>query len=193
MSIGTKSVVQPVKERESQALAILDAELVFVAARWQDHGRRGLELCREIGTMLNRSLGDPTERQPYGGKILAKVAATLETAQSELSRMRWFAYLFESVAAFHETHADLPTWTAFKKALPDLKGRKVPKDTTTSEKSAVAADLADAATFVAGITKRLAKIKDLGEDDLVQPLTNLRKKVKALCERLGLAVTELQN
>lgn len=193
MNDGSQSNLQTVDARESQAQAILNAELRPLAAKWRKHGQKGLELCYEIGDLLKRSLGVPSKRLPYGGKILADVAKTLEAAQSEISRMRWFASLFDSVAAFREKHPELDTWTAFKKALPTLKVQEGQQATLTSKKPTAKAKVARAAKSLAGVNENLSQIENLTEKELENPVASLRKQVTALAERLGLTVTELQS
>jgi len=188
MSIG-ESISQTVKARESQAQAILDAEIGPLAVKWRKYGQKGLELFHESGALLNRSLGDPDKRLSYGGKILLNTANRLGISQSELSRMRWFARLFTSVAEFHQQRPDLNTWTAFKKALPILKVQPAQQETHTSKKPTASAKLAAVAKSVAGINKKLSQIENLADDDLLKPLTNLGEQVKTLAERLSMSVT----
>ena len=188
MCIGSQSQMQPVSEEEKEAWAIINPELAALAVEGRQHDQNGFEYYYKIGVLLNRGLGDPAKRLAYGGNILLNAAITLGRHQSDVNRARWLARLFTSVADFLQQRPDLNTWTAFKKALPTLKGREAPKETRTSKKPTAAAKLAGAVKSVSGLTKKLSQISNLGEKKLVKPVTKLREKVKVLCECLGLIV-----
>lgn len=88
---------------------------------WKSHNERSLRVRMETGRLLNARLGSPTERQPRGQRVLRQAADKLHTAQSELSRMRWFAYFSKDGESFWgEEDPDKRTWNSFKKILPGL-------------------------------------------------------------------------
>jgi hypothetical protein len=84
---------------------------------WRPHQKRGLEVRLETGRLLNDRLGLPTGRQPYGQQILKTVAQKLDIAASDLHRMRWFAFSFESVEDFQRKHPEVMTWSKVKDLL----------------------------------------------------------------------------
>jgi len=87
---------------------------------WRHHRERGLEVRRATGERLNARLGLPTERLAHGRQVLKKVAEKLQIAESDLSRMRWFAHLFGSVKTFQEQHPEVISWAKVKELLPSL-------------------------------------------------------------------------
>lgn len=88
---------------------------------WKTHHRRGVDVRHRTGVLLNRHLGPPTERQPYGAAVLRRCSAALGVAESDLSRMRWFAHAFESVADLAARHPDATTWTQVRALLAALR------------------------------------------------------------------------
>jgi len=91
---------------------------------WQGHRRRDLETRHRTGALLNERLGPPTEGQPYGLRALERVGKELRIAQSDLSRMRWFAQLFVDLDRFRQEHPGVNSWTEVRELLPSLKPRK---------------------------------------------------------------------
>ena len=70
-----------------------DAQLIGKLAKlWANYNKRGLQVRQETGSLLNASIGQPTERQGRGRSVLKQAADELHTSPSELNRMRWFAY-----------------------------------------------------------------------------------------------------
>jgi hypothetical protein len=91
-----------------------------LADLWRTFQERGLEVRWEMGTLLNRRLGLPTERLVHGQQVLKRVAEELQIAESDLSRMRWFAFLFTSVADCQAKYPEARSWTKVKELLPNL-------------------------------------------------------------------------
>ena len=87
---------------------------------WRSHQERGLQVRWEMGALLNRHLGPPARRLAHGKQVLKTAAKEMQTAESELSRMRWFASLFESAEDFQAKHPGARSWTKVKKLLPGL-------------------------------------------------------------------------
>jgi len=87
---------------------------------WKSHLKCDLEVRWKTGDLLNRRLGAPTERLAHGQQVLKKVARQLQIAESDLSRMRWFAHLFQSVVDFQEKHPSTGSWTKVKELIPGL-------------------------------------------------------------------------
>jgi len=100
-----------------------------LSERWQLHDKEGLALRHDTGKLLNEYLGPPTARLPRGQEAVVYVTEQLHIAESEVSRMRRFAHLFDSVDALLKKHPEATTWTAVKNLIPRLtpKGDQ-PKD-----------------------------------------------------------------
>ena len=124
---------------------INDDQLVNdIVTLWESENKRSLDVRLETGARLNDRLGSPTERQSRGQGVLRQIAKALDQSYSELSRMRWLAYLM-STKGEESCWAGVPegrrTWTKFKKILPVLKGHKpkTEKKGSASGKKKVAA------------------------------------------------------
>lgn len=87
---------------------------------WASHRRSGLGVRYELGSLLNGRLGPPTARQAHGCRTLKRAAEELEIAESELSRMRWFAHLFRSLSDLEQQEPRILSWTRLKQCLPGL-------------------------------------------------------------------------
>lgn len=81
----------------------------------------------EIGALLNKRLGLPTARLPRGEETLNKAADAIGISATELNRMRWMAYLFDSIEQLKEAYPDCSNWTKFKEELPGMKQSKLGK------------------------------------------------------------------
>jgi len=102
-------------------LARKDSQLLSqLTELWKDYSKRGLRVRWKTGELLNRHLGLPTKRLPHGRRVLKMAAKQLQTSESALSRMRWFAHLFESLLDFQEKHPAEDSWTKVKELLPPL-------------------------------------------------------------------------
>lgn len=100
-----------------------DAQFVGELAKiWVTHNKRSLEARSEIGKRLNDRLGPPTERQPRGRSLLKKAALRLQISESELNRMRWFAYFSnkDEESFWGDIASKDRSWTQFKAILPRL-------------------------------------------------------------------------
>jgi hypothetical protein len=114
-----------------------------LADLWRTHQKRGLEVRWETGTLLNCRLGLPTERQTHGQQVLKRVAEGLQIAESDLYRMRWFAFLFRSVEDCQAKYPEARSWTKVKELLPNLmaarkgSGEKLLRNEAEKEDAAV--------------------------------------------------------
>jgi hypothetical protein len=95
-----------------------------LAQLWQGHHLRDLETRHRTGLLLNKRLGPPIKAQLYGPGVLKRAAEECRTAQSELSRMRWFAHLFDTLDRFQKEYPGVKSWTEVKELLPGLKPHK---------------------------------------------------------------------
>jgi hypothetical protein len=114
----TTSQASTAADRGAHLDEFLLAELTQL---WQAHHRRGLEVRHQTGVLLNNHFGQPTERQAYGEATLKHCSASLGVAESDLSRMRWFAHHFESVEDLSNKHPTVTTWTKVKELLASLR------------------------------------------------------------------------
>jgi len=92
-----------------------------LAKLWHAHERQSLATYHKTGILLNEHLGPPTERQGRGKRVLQKTGERLRVSESELSRMRWLAHLFNDPADIRHGDRKIESWTQFKEALPTLK------------------------------------------------------------------------
>jgi len=95
-------------------------QLDDLTEQWKNARDTDLEIRHRTGALLNERFGNPAKRLPRGREILAGVADQLQVAQSELSRMRRFAFHFKSTQDLKQTHPDATNWTAVKGLLPTL-------------------------------------------------------------------------
>jgi hypothetical protein len=114
---GSSGIQNPISDSE------YNTQLGRLAERWRSQREADLELRYETGALLNKRFGDPTTRQNRGAGILKEAAQQLEIDKSDLSRMRAFAFAFESLADFKEKHPEAKSWTAVKKLLPTLQSQ----------------------------------------------------------------------
>jgi hypothetical protein len=98
-----------------------DQLLKTLAPLWKNHHRRDLELRRKTGALLNERLRSPEIRQPHGQKVLKKVEEKLNISESDLNRMRWFAFHFKSVKDLHREYPKVNSWTKVKSLLSKLR------------------------------------------------------------------------
>jgi hypothetical protein len=101
------------------------SNLASLASRWGAQRDTDLELRHETGLLLNKRFGDPGKRRlPRDQEILKKAAGQLGVNESEISRLRNFAYRFESFQDFKSEHSSVNTWSAVKTLLPSLSPRR---------------------------------------------------------------------
>jgi len=136
---------------------------------WQNHHSRGLKLRHLTGTRLNDRFGPPTERQAYGKATSQQLSEKLGVAESDLSRMRWFAHHFGSVQELKEKHPTVTNWTKVKMLIAQLRQPQVPAASAPSnEKKLVAArpvaPVIDAVRAVQAQAVKVGKLTPNGED-----------------------------
>jgi len=115
--------------------------LGHLSEKWRRATEHDLEIRHETGALFNQRFKDPTQRQKRGDEVLKKAAEQLQIAQSDISRMRWFAFSFPSIQDMKATHSGVTTWSAVKKLLPTLKAKakakEQPRAATPSQKKAL--------------------------------------------------------
>jgi len=89
-----------------------------LAALWQSRNQLDLEVRWIMGKRLNDRLGGPDQRQAHGEQTIKKLSKEVDIRESDISRMRNFASLFESVEVFRKMHPNDNTWTKVKALLP---------------------------------------------------------------------------
>lgn len=156
---------------------------------WVPYTTKGLEVRLSMGRALNGKLGSPKDRQAHGEAVLKRAAERLDIAESDLSRMRWFAHLFRSVKQMKAAHPELTSWTKVKEAMPRLiaanKGQSVvvKRDGTTAVATAIKKSL----------DHLIAKLRQKGyrlEEGQREELTDRLKKLSnAAARRLHLKVS----
>lgn len=132
-----------------------DQQIDDLAVKWRSARDNDLEIRHLTGALLNKRYGDPDKRLARGREIMVDVAGQLQVAQSELSRMRRFAYHFESVEDLKSQHQDVASWTEVKGLLPKLKPQGVPKGKAKS--------VAAPSKSKGNNAKKLKKVKQLLE------------------------------
>jgi hypothetical protein len=110
----------------SERQAIISAEqytskLTELAQRWKTLHGNDLALRYETGALLNARFGAPGTRQLMGEGTLKAAAEQLQVAESDLSRMRSFAFLFTSFSEFGVKHPEVTTWTSLKELIAMVK------------------------------------------------------------------------
>jgi len=120
--------------------ALKDRQLVDqLVTLWRSHQEHGLQVRWGMGALLNSNLGPPAVRLAHGKQVLKMAAEKLQFAESELSRMRWFAFLFKSAEDFQTKHPGVRSWTKVKELLPGLIAvRKGDKKAPSSRKKVAA-------------------------------------------------------
>jgi len=117
LSDGNQAVVTTGEVTEEQ----FNQRLGDLAVKWRNARDTDLDIRHLTGALLNERYGKPDKRLPRGREILAEVAEQLQVAQSELSRMRRFAFHFVSTEDLKSKHPEVTSWTAVKGLLPTLK------------------------------------------------------------------------
>lgn len=161
-----------------------------LAELWASHRRVGLEVRHRTGLLLNERFGEPTTRQVRGEGQLKQAAERLCVDVSELSRMRNFAYKFESLDKFVQ-QTGCTTWTEVKALLPTLKAAK-PKPEGGSKTRKDAKRFYDrCCQRIDALTERLEQVatNGLSEPQRQALQVHLEKVAEVARTRLGIAVT----
>jgi hypothetical protein len=98
-------------------------QLANLAKLWGEHLQENLKLRHQTGALLNLRFGNPHKRQNRDEGVMKQVSEQLGVAESELSRMRHFAWHFKSFEDFKAEHAKVTTWTDVKELIPTLKAK----------------------------------------------------------------------
>jgi hypothetical protein len=92
-----------------------------LSCKWRSAHRDDLKLRHFTGLWLNVKHGPPTSRQDYGKGTLKKYQTSLGVGESDVSRMRWFAFEFKSIEDLKAKHPKATTWTKVKEVLAQLR------------------------------------------------------------------------
>jgi hypothetical protein len=134
-----------------------------LAEEWRSARTLDLELRYKTGLLLNERIGDPTCRQRRHAQVSKTAAEQLRVAESDLYRMRQFAFCFKSFQDLEQKYPAARTWTAVKELLPTSmpQGNKPEQSPDGADRPA---------------KRRKTKSSKLG--GLMQPLRTLFSKVR---------------
>lgn len=171
-----------------------------LAEMWASHRRVGLKVRFDTGKLLIEWFKAPSTRQTRGAEVMKQAAERLRVSVSELSRMRNFADLFESLEVFVQLHGT-KTWTEVKDLLPALKAAKSeaaePKaakpdaDGGSKPRKDVTRFHARCCQRIVALTKKLEQVatNGLSESQREALQVHLEKVAEVARTRLGIAVT----
>ena len=179
--MGTSEKILPAKrtEKANQALTAKDRkQIARLGAMLRADAASDLKTRHEVGKVLNKRVGPPSDRKVYGGAVLELYGKELGISPSDLNRIGWFAALFPDLSALREQHPEIDTWTKFKTALPSLKppkGGKARKPVKDASRPAFGG-------VVRSLTHLTSKFNKLGnrpsraeQDEIVKALQGLAK------------------
>lgn len=138
---------------------------------WQTNHRDDLKLRHLTGEWLNEQHGPPTKRQAYGEGTLRQYVEKLGVAESDLSRMRWFAFYFKSLKELKEKEPTATTWTKVKdviarrrhpQAVPVVKPQSDDKKLVVAERSVD--QLIGAVRAIQSHVSKVGKLTMYGDD-----------------------------
>jgi hypothetical protein len=189
--MGTSEKIPPAKrtEKANQALTAKDRkQIARLGAMLRADAASDLKTRHEVGKVLNKRVGPPSDRKVYGGAVLELYGKELGISPSDLNRIGWFAALFPDLSAFREQHPEIDTWTKFKTELPSLKpskggtARKPVKDASRPAFGGVARSLTHLAAKFDGLGNRPSRVEQAKIVDA------LRVLAKAASSRLKIRV-----
>lgn len=173
-----KAWVEETRAKEAADIALIgltpdDTQFVDqVMALWAPLQDRGLEVRFNTGLLVNRRIGNPDKRQPHSGRVIKALSLRLHKSESELSRMRWFAFLFTSFENFRKEFPNVRTWTQVKDLITRLRNGEENDD---DDEGGEAKEKVQKATKVL-LDKLSDASADLGSEDWKQ-LRKLREKI----------------
>jgi len=169
-----------------------------LAEKWQAHRGAELEIRHETGKLLNDHFGPPTAKQTRGQGVLKEAAERLQVAESELSRMRRFAFHFESLKDLEEKHPEATTWTAVKGLLPRLKPQGAQRKNGSANGAASPAKRKQARPVqfgrvkqsLANLSSKLRMAREaLSEDEKKELLAQFKELAEAISDCLHIPVS----
>jgi hypothetical protein len=165
---------------ESQILLTPDefnTRLGKLAERWKTHSESDLKIRHDAGSLLNARFGSPEKRQKQGEKVLKEAAEQLGTAESELSRMRWFAHHFKTPDDLSQRYSEAKTWSAVKDLLPSLRPGKKTSDGDKGRKAIAA--------LKSSLTKLTSKLKESLKDLSSDERKDLQERCQDFAKTIG--------
>jgi hypothetical protein len=177
--------------------AEFSSQLDQLAEKWGDLKAKGIELRHQTGVLLNQRFGIPEKRQVRGEEVLKQAAEKLGFKESDLYRMRQFAYQFKSIEDFKQTHSEVTTWTAIKEMLPKLSNRGGQRKTQgmdgvcpLPERKAPAYRPKDMSKTLEDLSSMFKQVEiNLSEQDQKDLLEKFEELVKAVECRLKIRVS----
>lgn len=112
---------------------IEDEDVLVAALRsmWAVRQRTDLDTRHAMGALINNKIGPPCRRQVYGAGTVNRICEELNLSKSEISRMRRFAYLFESVKEMLRKYPHATSWSRVHCILPQQSTAKNAQDWRT--------------------------------------------------------------
>jgi hypothetical protein len=197
MAIST-AVIESCGDQVTLTPEEFDQQLGQLAEKWRSHHGAGLEIRHETGKLLNDRYGPPSKRQKRGEEVLKQAVKLLQTDESELSRMRRFAFSFESVKVLKEKYPEATTWTAVKELLPKLKsqGGKPKGKSGNGAAKPVGRKQAQPVKFgrvrqsLEALTSKLRKVRsNFSADEKKELLAHFQELVKVISDCLHISVS----
>ena len=141
---------------------------------WRSHRRQGLVVRHETGMLLNRQLGNPGQRSPYGAGVVKQVAEELKIAVSDISRFRRFAARYPTLEAFEQQHPEVNSWTGVRELIAKprrrVTGNRTGQGILRSVRSVIAA---------------LDRLEKLSEPKAAELHTTLEELIEVVNRRLN--------
>lgn len=170
----------------TESVAIAEQLCRRIQPLWDNHNREGLRVRFETGEILNEQLGDPNARQKRGPGIVSRVAKTLRIAESDISRMRRFAFQFQSFEMFRQAHPACTTWCEVRYLLPGLRRPDSTKSAVRRKKTANRHHRLQQRIFIrhlASMKGKLARVAgDLKPDQLEEVVDAMRNLLSVLSQ-----------
>jgi hypothetical protein len=174
-------------------------QLGQLTKKWQTATEHDLEIRHDTGVLFNLRFGNPDIRQNRGGEVLKKAAEQLQISQSDISRMRGFAFSFKTIQDLKEKHPGVTTWRAVKDLLPKLTPKGKAKE---QEQNGAAISSMPTGVKIRKLNKITQQLEELPSKvrEVLMDLTGFEEvrlkakfqaAVQALLECLDLEVSEL--
>lgn len=152
--------------------------LMQLAAIWKPFQRQGLEVRFKMGKLLNEKLGPPEARQQHGMGTISRISSELKLDKSDISRLRRFAVMADSIDEFCKEHSQVNSWTDVRNLLAMRDDEPAPPNDSRVSSGV----LRSAKSMVQAFNREDYKFKGSGSDD---------ELVKVLQELFRLAKTKL--
>jgi hypothetical protein len=185
--------IELARTAEEQVHASDQAWIAELAQEWRDHHGRGLRLRFETGVRLNSRFGPPTERQKRGENVMQLVAKETGVDQSDLNRMRWFAFRFQDYTAFQSACPEATTWNQVRLLLVEMAQKENAAqgspDAESSAEDKAKVEFRKVKQSLVSLVERLDKPLRLDVDAEDELYMRLRQLSRALKTAFGVQLT----